>query len=678
MTRVGPSILLLLLMAPAGLAQPEPENMALHKSYTLEPPPTYGPCADAADRTQLTDGEYTQGHFWVDVTTVGWVHTRPVAITIDLGQVEPISGLLYSTAAGRAGVTWPTSIQIMVSDDGDQWIVLGDLVAMSNQRGAPAPEPYSTHRYVTRDLQARGRYIALVVEDSPYTFVDEIEVYRGPRALLDLAPQGERVAESPLEYQRNMQLAELVRWRMRADLAEVSEGIDQAELSEAEKAKLRVRVESLSAEIDAQGVLPEGSTTILPLNDLHARIYALQAPLLRARGYEGLTAWGGYRYDMLRPMQAPAKPPRKPPTLSARMMRNEHRAEVFNLTNATDGPLTATVHANGLAHPGCLALREVLFTDTRERTPVAAALLPAERSLRVTVPAGTTRQVWLDFNSRDVPAGNWKASVKVSSGLGKGEVTLPLKLHVAKPIMPSEFSVAIGGWDETNGTGGYDVTPENMAALIANLRDHGVNMPWSNPRVVPSGGQYDAEGNLTAPLDFGPWDEWVDRWRGAQHYGVFAAVGNTFEDEALGSERFLAMVGAWVTAWMRHIETQGIEPSQIKLLLVDEPRSDEHDNTTIGWATAVHAAQPELVIWTDPHHADPAEVDPRFYAASDVLSPNMMRFLKGGKPHQDFFVAQQQAGRELWFYSCSGPAKLLDPASYWRGQFWLNIKYGGK
>ena len=53
-------------------------------------------------------------------------------------------------------------------------------------------------------------------------------------------------------------------------------------------------------------------------------------------------------------------------------------------------------------------------------------------------------------------------------------------------------------------------------------------------------------------------------------------------------------------------------------------------------------------------------------------------FFAKGKAYQDFFVAQQQAGRELWFYSCSGPAKLLDPASYWRGQFWLNIKYGGK
>ena len=71
-------------------------------------------------------------------------------------------------------------------------------------------------------------------------------------------------------------------------------------------------------------------------------------------------------------------------------------------------------------------------------------------------------------------------------------------------------------------------------------------------------------------------------------------------------------------------------------------------------------------------------MDPEFYAHSNVLCPNAPLFLSLGKPYQDFMVAQQQAGRELWFYSCSGPSKLLDPASYYRGQFWLNLKYGGK
>ena len=664
--------------APPELTPPGP-NVALHKPYTLEPLPNYRDCADDGDRALLTDGEYTEGYFWVAKTTVGWVHRQPVAVTIDLGRVEPISGLSYRTAAGVADVTWPSSLLIMVSDDGQRWTVLGDLVALSNKRWAPPRTPYRTHRYLTGELQARGRYVALVVDQTPYTVVDEIEVFRGQQGWLALPPQGKQVAMPPLQYRRGRQVVDSVQSRLRADLAEILEGVESAELNDAERAGLRSRAEELRSEVDALEDVPEDLTTILPLNDLHARIYALNAPLLRARRYTALTVWGGHRYDMLQPLQAPANPPDASPSLGVRMMRNEHRAEVVNLTNATDWPLTATLSVSGLGrYSRALTLREVLFTDTRERTPVAAALSPGERALALTIPAGTTRQVWLGFDSRDVTAGDCQATLEIASGSGRDEVSLALSLHVAGLNMPSEFSVALGGWDETNNKGGYDVTAENMPLLISNLRDHGVNMPWSNPQVMPTPGQYDAEGNMTAPPDFTAWDEWVGRWQGAQHWGLFPNVGNTFAEEPMGTPRFNKMVGAWATAWVRHAQAQGIKPSQIKLLLVDEARADTHDQTIIAWAKAIHAAQPELMIWNDPIHPDPAKVDPEFYAQSDVLCPNTSRFFKGGKPYQDFFLAQQQAGRELWFYSCSGPAKLLDPASYWRGQFWLNLKYGGK
>ena len=641
-TPVLPVLLTLLLgglsvcaaQAPAEFTPPGP-NIALHKPYTLDPCPTYGDCADAADRTQLTDGEYTKGYFWVQKTTVGWVHSRPVIVTIDLGQVEPIAGLSYSTAAGVADVAWPLSILVMVSDDGQQWTVLGDLIALSNKRGAPPPTPYRLHRFATGDLQARGRYVALVVDCAPYTVVDEIEIYRGQEAWLNQPPQGRTFKMSPKDYHRTRQVANSVQGRMHTDLDDILGGLDSTQLSAAEKAGLRARAAKLGPAIDAWDEVPEDFTTVLPLNDLHTRVYALHAPVLRARGYRALTAWGGYRYDMLQPLQAPAKPPAEPPALSVRMMRNEHRAEVLNLTNPTDGPLTATVRASGLGrYASALTLREVLFTDTRERTPVAAAILPgqpADKGLQVTIPAGLTRQVWLHFNTRDLPAGDVRATLEVTSGSAGEGVTLPLSLHVADLVMPAEFSVAIGGWDETNNKGGYQVTAENMRPLIENLRDHGVNMPWSNPQVMPTPGQYDAAGNMTAAPDFTSWDEWVDRWQGAPYWGLFPNVGKAFAGEPMGTPRFNKMVGAWATAWVQHAAAQGIKPGQIMLLLVDEPQRDEQDQIIIAWAKALHAAQPELVVWNDPIHAEPAKVDPEFYAHSNVLCPNTPRFLQLGE-----------------------------------------------
>jgi hypothetical protein len=41
-----------------------------------------------------------------------------VTIVIDLRSVQAISGVPYNTAAGQAGVEWPRSVFVLVSDDG--------------------------------------------------------------------------------------------------------------------------------------------------------------------------------------------------------------------------------------------------------------------------------------------------------------------------------------------------------------------------------------------------------------------------------------------------------------------------------------------------------------------------------------------------------------------------------
>lgn len=676
--------LLVLPLVAWGQAEfaPPGANLARQRPYTMEPPPNYSDCLDPGDRTQLTDGVYSQGYFWVQPSTVGWVRTRLVAITFDLGEVKAIAGASYSTAAGVADVHWPRSILVLASDDQREWTILGDLVRLSNQRDEPPPTPYRLHRFATGELHGRGRFVALVVDCEPYTVVDEIELYEGPSAWLAEPTRGRQTPLSPLAYHRSRQVIDSIQRRLRTDLARAVGELETARLNPTDRAALDARAEGLADEIDAWEIVPDDFTTILPLNELHTRIYALHAPLLRARGYRGLTVWGGDRYDPLQPLDAPATPPSEPPVLQVRMMRHEHRAEVLNLTNPTDQALTATVTATGLgAAAGGLALREVLFTDTRDGTPVAAALAPGPagaQGLRLSVPAGTTRQVWLAFRSHDLPAGVARGALEITAPHQPEKLTVPLSLSVAEVVMPDEFSLAIGGWDETNNQGGYQVTAENMLPLIANLRDHGVNMPWSNPRVMPTPGQYDAAGNLTAPPDFTAWDEWVGRWPDVRCYGLFPSVKDSFAGEAMGTPRFDRMVGAWATAWVEHAAAQGIKPSQIMILLVDEPHAEAQDQIIIAWAKALHAAQPELVIWNDPTHKDPAKAAPEFYAESGVLCPNTTLFLRAEQSYRDFYLAQQQAGRELWFYACAGPSKLLDPASYYRGQFWLNLLHGGR
>jgi hypothetical protein len=169
-------------------------NIALGRSYTMAPRPNYALTADAGDDRQLTDGAYTDPRaFWLRSSTVGWeLNNRTVTIVIDLQTVQAISGLSFSTAAGRADVQWPRSIFVLVSDDGSDFHPVGDLTTPSAASAGPPTTGYAPFRFVTDRLMTHGRYVALVIEPTGlYTFCDEIEVYGGDDSWLNSPLSGD-------------------------------------------------------------------------------------------------------------------------------------------------------------------------------------------------------------------------------------------------------------------------------------------------------------------------------------------------------------------------------------------------------------------------------------------------------------------------------------------------------
>jgi len=325
-----------------------------------------------------------------------------------------------------------------------------------------------------------------------------------------------------------------------------------------------------------------------------------------------------------------------------------------------------------------VSVREVLFTDTREQRPIAAALPEAPAvpgGFALTIPAGTTRQAWLSVQPEDIEPGTHEGRVEVTAE-GMAPITLPLTVRVFPFDFPEEPTLSLGGWDYTDTGGMYGVSASNMMPLIAALREHHVNMPWATRGVMPTGGQYDAEGRLTEAPDFTAWDRWIARWPGARYYSVFLRADASHEGEPMGTPRFERMVGEWITAWVRHMAEQGIAPEQLQLLIVDEPTRAEQSEVIVAWGRALKAAQPAVRIWEDTRYAEPWAADPEVFRLSDALCPNTYVFLRADQRERDFYVAQQAAGTELWFYDCSGPGKGLDPYAYHRGQMWAAIQYG--
>ena len=252
--------------------------------------PAYEHCTDPEDGKQLTDGAYTEGHFWTQKGTVGWSNASPVIIPLDLGEVRPIRGLSFNTAAGAAGVEWPTAIRVLLAGEDRVFHAAGDLCVLDLVHGSLPQEGYGVHRFRTDTLQAHGRYVAVIVESSPFTFVDEIEVYAGEAAWLDTPLAGPEVHDIKA-YLTSLRVGDSIKKRLMTDIQAIRELL-QEPVPEAVRVEVAAALDTLASETSGTVVdAPEDFRAILPLNDLHARILALQARVWRASGMPPILVW---------------------------------------------------------------------------------------------------------------------------------------------------------------------------------------------------------------------------------------------------------------------------------------------------------------------------------------------------------------------------------------------------
>jgi hypothetical protein len=649
------------------------ENLALGKKYQFEPHPNYKLCSDPDDNVQLTDGVNSSGNFWTQQTTVGWEKANPVKITINLENIAPISGVSYRTAAGRADVNWPISIAILVSDDGKTFYSIGDLVKLDSGYDMPDTQGYSVYRFSTNKLATRGRFIRLlIVPNGPYTFVDEIEVFRGEDDLLSKPLAGRKV-ENAKNFMKESVIAPGVRHRMENDLNAVRKAVQVL----SKRRELEKQLNSIESDYtDPVIAQVDKFSTVFPLNDWHKRIFAVQAALWRAKGLKEITIWKKNRWDMISPSEQPQV---SKSDIQVKMMKNEFRSAAFNISNAGENVTRLTLNIEGLPggiNPDFILVHDATFTDTKSGIPVIAALPLAQRSnngYQIEIYPGLTRQIWFTFHPKYIDPGEYQGKVTIEPG----GIRVPVSLRIYPFIFPNQPSLHFGGWDYTNENRKYDMTSQNRAAIIQHLREHFVDTPWATNRVLATG-KYDQKGNMIEKPTTHDFEIWIQRWPDARNYFVYASVSEEFFGFKMGTPPFRRAVASWITFWVEQLRKWDIQSRQVALLLVDENKSHEQDNIIIEWAKVIQKTQPDIVIFQDPVWFEPWKALPQMYALTDILCLQTPILIEQGKPFVDFYIKQREAGKDLWFYSCSGPGKLLDPYSYHRMQQWFAWKHKAK
>ncbi len=657
------------------------KNIALGKSYQLEPAPNYQYCTDSGDFNQLTDNQRVTGLFWTQAGCVGWAGHSPVVITIDLQTNQPIAGVSFSTAAASvSGVSWPAEILIWVSDDKKAWHVAGELVSLSAKQSLPpSVSENKSHRFETHDLQTHGRYVrVIVVPTESYVFADEIEIFRGEDEWLKKPLSGPIKTAIP-KITPATRLDSLMHRRLSADFTTIRDNLFHLPLSKTEHLKLNTEIQKLAAEIPSTRIKDATTfTTILPLNETHQRIFQWQAVTWRKQGIKGVVAWPARKWDMLGPTASPLK---ENPTLDIRMMKNEFRSAAFNVSNAEKNAAFLKLTFEGLPPSlfKAITVHEVPFTDTISGVPVAAALPEVKRSgntVHIEIPSGMTRQIWLTVHSKDLMPGDYSGRVVIKNSAFR-KTTIPLRIKIYPIDFPDQPTLHLGGWDYTDSDHVYQVTPKNRLQLIRHLREHYVDTPWAQTSVMPTG-KYDTTGKMTVAPDSSNFREWVKLWPGSRNYFVFSSVTETFAGFPMGTPAFHTALTTWINWWADELQQLQISPTQVGLLLVDEPREAQHDKIVIEYAKVIRAANRGFPIFEDPIWNGPWKGNPQMYELSHILCPNLPMCIEHGSKYLNFYLKQRDSGRRLWFYSCHGPGKLLDPYSYHRMQQWFCWKHGAE
>lgn len=670
------ALLVACLAASAGVEAAE--NLALGKSYRFSLPANYSLSTDDGDETQLTDGKLAPSDdmLWTKKESVGWYVGKGdsvVMVTVDLGETMALGGFSWHYAAGAGGVAWPSTIFIYVSADGKTWDCVGDLLENSVRRdGGPQVDRYRDYRAWSSEMPAKGRYVMFAVKSENYIFCDELEVFAGDEHAASAAHEAAFRVSSPADHVQSFQ----VRERVMTDLRRLGGEEDR---------NLRAAVDGLVRQ-DSRD-----TRTVLPLNAVHARVWALNARKLASAGHDRPVFWRNCRWDNLDPLAVPDKRQVRP--LEIEMMRGEVRAETINVLNPTESERTCVLEVSGLPDAANVRCHEVVFTDTRDKVATAAVLMPGKgRRLEFRLPAGASQQVWISFDRPTAAAGTYEGLVRAEVE-GADSLTCPVRLRLSRIDYPADRRLHVYGWDYTADGNCCPRTEAFLKSHLQMMREIGVDIPWEvfgyacpqNARFAENGALENAK-----ELDFKNLDGWLDMFPDAFRYAIFvgaeAAKNNAgdfvFFGEKVGTPRFDRMAGDYFRAIADRMMERGRREGQLMLCFVDEPGEWKADWQRLGdlvnsWSTAVRAKCPDVVFFQDPTYNNLSAAPKAYWETSDIYCPGAVEISKAGE-FRDFYANLRKTGKTLFTYSCEGPSRTMDPVAYYRGIAYVAFRNGAK
>jgi hypothetical protein len=456
------------------------------------------------------------------------------------------------------------------------------------------------------------------------------------------------------------------------DAQEILSRISTAAISGSDLTALDNRVREL-ARLALEGVRAHGvESSRLPLSSAHQQMYEVVAEAERASGSPAFSAWAANPWKPLHPLERPLDAQNA--TLSIALMPGERRALALNVrsTSVINSRLRIWVNVTGF-RPDAIQIYQVNWTGDH-RSKWAAAELEllgdATATRDASVLPGVTHQVWLEVHPDIVAVpGSFVGNVSLSTDGGQTtDVPIEIKVFATRFDRPS---MHFGGWDYSF-SANYAVLDTTRSQFVEYLQARHVDTPWEQRHSrIMHWQNLDASGNAVAPLDSAAMQRWLAQWPNARRFRVFLHVDDQIAGIPISDHRFAHAVATWAQAWATEIRRFNKSPEQFDLLLVDEPQTDEQDRTTEAWATAIRDSGAGFGIWTDLVWRDPLGIPESLFDAVDTVAV-YMGFAESQDRwrHELWARTLSERGKTLELYAFDGPARRLDPHTYYRLTPW--------
>ena len=613
----------------------------------------------------------------------------PLTLCFDLEKEQPVSEIMVSTSGGGIYKNrWPRSIRVYLSNDGKNYCYAGDIISAS-LNSILAPESRQEHnvRLYLKGIDTRARFIKLAITPAKRSFrCDEVQVYSdNKKQSSSLKPPFVKTLKADEKYLTEISSKMRFHW----DIEKITDAVKKAKISEAEKNKLLNELAKVNAQIAVWKFTGDWKKfrAILPYNRLHSKIWSIYGKLLAAEKFSPLTTWTSYRYRHLGML---AVPNLKQKNLKLKMMRNEHRALTFNLTNASDNEKNVRFQlgtlVKGVNNQDWIKFFQVENVDTYYFVPKQQALVElfSQDGVYTTrIAPGMTRQIWLSFYSKNIPAGVYNSKIKITSG--KFHDALPLGLTVSSIKISESPALTLAMYD----THDRRFKKELHKKVIKDLKDHLVSCKMTQALApmlaIPDKSYFDKDGNLTKPLDFPTFDKYIKDNPGFRKYffSQSSHCKKTFPYTP-DSPNFTKAVSQWAKAWEKHLIEKKIPAGKILIQYYDEPTLDKAKQN-LKWKKAVKAASKRVTTFNTYHKPLPYDIMMQGAELNDITTPTMTLALWAGGNQDsekdqklyEIFKGITKSKKELWLYMCIDPMNI-DPVGYYRLQAWQCFKLGAK